>query len=100
MFPAAGSLTTIVDGENQSRSRRDDEPHRPQRVGQLDRPRIRRRRGACESCKVKKTKCTCVSICISSIMCWRWVHIRFEIRSWLIAARCQPYLLLKLVEMM
>ncbi|RYP49679.1 hypothetical protein DL768_004652 [Monosporascus sp. mg162] len=57
MFPAAGSPTTVVDGENQSRPRRDDEPHRPQRAQQLDRPRIRRRRGACESCKVKKTKC-------------------------------------------
>ncbi|RYP64727.1 hypothetical protein DL770_009139 [Monosporascus sp. CRB-9-2] len=57
MFPAAGSPTTVVDGENQPRPRRDDEQHRPQRAQQLDRPRIRRRRGACESCKVKKTKC-------------------------------------------
>ncbi|RYO90203.1 hypothetical protein DL766_002739 [Monosporascus sp. MC13-8B] len=57
MFPAAGSPTTVVDGENQPQPRRDDEPHRPRRARQLDRPRIRRRRGACESCKVKKTKC-------------------------------------------
>jgi hypothetical protein len=57
MFPAGRS--TAIGDVNQSRPRREDERDRRQRAQQLDRPRIRRRRGACESCKHKKTKCTC-----------------------------------------
>ncbi|KAH8590117.1 hypothetical protein B0O99DRAFT_314672 [Bisporella sp. PMI_857] len=55
MFPV-GSSTVVVD-VNHSKSRREDMQRQQQRVQDPSRPRIRRRRGACESCKHKKTKC-------------------------------------------